>query len=196
MKYSVNISALMEMAHSPIRNYVLPGMTSYLIGNPHEKGKVRLLVASRDTKEYVTPHSHRFDFQAQVLYGEVRNTIFTETGSLGSGRPIKGEDYVALYQDYCGATGKYEVSKAFRINMAEEVHTYTEGMTYRMRHDEIHSISFSAGTRLLIFEGPNITDRSLILQPEVDGEMLDTFVVRPWMFQHGPRASDSSASEA
>ncbi len=58
------IKAVLGMANNPIRHYIAPGLTSSLVGGGGH-GKVRLFQADRETREWVTPHSHRFDFTCQ-----------------------------------------------------------------------------------------------------------------------------------
>src|SRR5688572_7069582 len=71
-----DVAALLKMAHSPIRNYAIPGLTSSLIGAPSPAGTVRLFQNSRDHQEPIVPHSHRFDFMCWVLAGAVRNRVW------------------------------------------------------------------------------------------------------------------------
>jgi hypothetical protein len=52
-----------------------------------------------------------------------------------------------------------------------------------MTADEIHSIFFGRDTSVLFFEGPNVSDTSIILEPVVDGETIPTFKVEPWAFK-------------
>lgn len=171
-----NIEMLIQMAHSPLHNYVLPGMTSYLMGEPNN-GTVRLFVNSRTQFEHITPHSHRFDFQCQVLRGEVINIVFTEKGD------GKGDRYLSTKIIYGGEPGHYVRQKDGVENWVSCRHRYGQGDWYSMRHDEVHSIVFSPDAVVLFFEGPQVSDSSIILEPWVNGEAVPTFKTEPWMFK-------------
>lgn len=174
-----NLPMLLEMRHSPIRNYVVPGVTSWLIGSPSAAGTVRLFESTRDHQEEVTPHSHRFDFQCWVLRGTVRNRVWLPAP--------EGEKGADLFQSsrltYWGATGGYakvpETSRGWRYDDDQ----YTPGQCYAMKSDAVHSIHFSRGALVLFFEGPQVSDSSIVLEPVVDGEVIPTFRVEPWMFR-------------
>lgn len=168
-----------SLAHSIVRNYVTPGLTSALVGGAGH-GCVRLLESDRDTREWITPHSHRFDFTCIVLAGQVENIEFTPSSrgdlyACGTLRPIDG------------GLGQYEVVHGeIGETYAETTRIYGPGGTYSMRHHEIHSIRFSRGARVLFFEGPNVSDTSVFLEPYSNGATVHTFAVQPWMFQKYP----------
>jgi hypothetical protein len=172
----INRTMLKAMAHSPVRNYAIPGLTSWLIGEPSANGTMRLFSCSRDHQEPITPHSHRFDFQCWVLSGTVRNRIWT----LGYGC---GDWYGRSSLNYAGDCGQYTKGQHTegRYEFADAV--YEADDWYSMKSAQIHSIYFTAGTEVLFFEGPTISNESLILEPLVDGELIPTFEVKPWMFQ-------------
>lgn len=173
-----DIDALLRMAHSPVCNYVLPGLTSSLIGAPSDKGSVRLLLNEREHQESVTPHSHRFDFMCWVLRGSVRNRLWTE--SYDSDR--EADEYRTTTLRYGGEIGKYETEpgEVHRWRFSDAV--FTEGQCYSMRSHEVHSIFFARRTVVLFFEGPATSDRSIAIEPVVKGETIRTLEVRPWMF--------------
>jgi hypothetical protein len=169
---------LNKMKHSPVRNYGgIPGLTSWLIGAPSDAGMVRLMECSREHQEPIIPHSHRFDFHCQVLAGRVRNLVWS--------RDCGGDEYEITQLVYSGAPGKYESTAVERGLWAWRSQTYMEGDTYSMGADEVHSIFFERGTSVLFFEGPQVREHSIILQPVVDGEVIPTFRVEPWMFKKG-----------
>lgn len=169
---------LESMKHSPVRNYGgIPGLASWLIGEPGTKGLIRLMECSRNHFEPITPHSHRFDFHCRVLRGTVRNIIWEPNPS--------GDEYEATELKYAGSPGKYERSPSTRNTWISRTNTYREGEEYAMDSTEVHSIFFSRGCVVLFFEGPPTTDTSIILQPVVDGVTVPTFKVEPWMFQRG-----------
>jgi hypothetical protein len=167
---------LESMKHSPVRNYGgIPGLTSWLIGEPSARGLVRLLECSRTHFEPIVPHSHRFDFECRVLRGKVRNIIWEHDE--------KGDEYEATKLIYAGAPGKYEKSFAGRGRWKFRTDTYFEDQTYGMEAAEVHSIFFEHGTAVLFFEGPQVANESIILEPVVDDDAVPTFRVEPWMFK-------------
>ncbi len=84
---------------------------------------------------------------------------------------------------YGGQCGKYERERIGPSRYTFRDVTYSADEWYSMQADQIHSISFAKGTKVLFFEGPTISDQSLILEPFVDGEDIPTFKVEPWMFR-------------
>jgi hypothetical protein len=169
--------AVWKMANSNLRNYIAPGLTSYLVGGP-DAGKVRLFHSDRNTREWITPHSHRFDFTCLVLKGRVTNILL---------RPLWGNEgdlYAAGKLKRAGKFGEYEFTPGTEVlAYAEERSEYSEGDVYSMTHAQIHSIQFARGTEVLFFEGPEVTDESVVLEPWSNGKRIPTFVTQPWMFE-------------
>lgn len=183
------LDMIQAMKHSPVRNYAVPGLTSWLIGGRSDCGTVRLFECDRDHQEPITPHSHRFDFHCLVLAGEVMNIIWTpeEDPTNYYGFPDPGKDrYTACTQEFINM-GMYKFHRGDDSRYKRTNHYYKEGDQYSMKMDQIHSIFFGAGAKVLFFEGPQITNNSVILQPFVDGEVIDTFKVEPWMFKRAAR---------
>ncbi len=168
------------MSNSPVHQYVLPGLTSSLIGGP-QHGTVRLLSSERETREWVTPHSHRFDFACIVLYGMVTNTLFTRCED-------QGEEWAPAEMVPTLNTkglGDYQLRRhSETVRYRETVDEYRTGESYSMKADEIHAIRFSKGAVVLLFEGPETTRQSLILEPVSNGRRVETFQVAEWMFEH------------
>lgn len=170
---------LNQMLHSEVGNYVIPGLQSALVGG-RGYGCVRLFDNSRRHQEQITPHSHRFDFACLVLEGIVTNRIWRETENEEEGDLFQASDLI--YGGECG--GKYLDQQS-----REVAHwTYTEidygrGHWYTMTAEQVHSIDFSRGARVLFFEGPSKSLRTTILEPFVDGKVVPTFEVKPWMFK-------------
>ena len=163
------------MSNSRVRNYVIPGLTSELVGGP-EHGQVRLFTSCRETREFVTPHSHRFNFSCLILRGWVENSLFVQGSgdeyALGTVRPVHG------------GMGEYDTRRnGETLRFQAERTTYGEGECYSMRANEIHSIRFSRDAEVLFFEGPTVEEYSMFLEPVCDGKRVHTFEVRPWMFQ-------------
>ena len=177
-----NTEFLLSLAHSPIFNYGMPGVSSWLIGTPSKMGCVRLFVSESDHEQVITPHSHRFDFHSIVLHGSVENIMWNQTNKLY-------EDHVNLYQisklNYNGDPGKYTQEKCAVSGYKAERKIYNEGDTYSMRSHEIHSIKFSKDALVLFFEGPTLSNVSYILEPIANGECIKTFKVEDYMFLKG-----------
>lgn len=192
LKNMAAIAAAVEpMRHNRLGNYIVPGLTSYLIGGG-EFGKVRLFHAERQTRDVITPHSHRFDFTCLVLSGTVRNTIYRET-------PAGDELWcMSTIDQVCGANGVREFVH-HRMDNAQpfkrEVTEYTTGDSYSMTHEEIHSIEFSKDARVLFFEGPEIQSRSVMIEPWVDGKVVPTFRTEEWMFDRGAGPTSCSGGK-
>ena len=174
------ILELAAMQHNKLHNYIVPGVTSSLIGGG-EHGKVRLFHATRQARDWVTPHSHRFNFTALVLAGNAHNTLFDCTE--GSG----GDEWcLSTIDQVCGADGLRDYQHVRATNATRWMqHTlsYGVGASYSMEHTEIHSIVFEKGTVVLFFEGPQVTTQSVMLEPWVNGKCLPTFRTEPWMFE-------------
>lgn len=172
----IDIQMLMDMTHNKINNYVIPGLSSSMIGyGSKEHGCARIFECSRDHREVITPHSHRFDFQALVLQGEVHNEIWNESTG--------GDFFTCTELIYGGEVGNYVKGASRRARYTPEVDTYGEGEWYQMKHDEIHSIMFEKGTVILFLEGPRIIGTTQILEPCVNSVTVPTFEVKDWMFK-------------
>lgn len=175
-----SIDALLKMVHSPIHNYIVPGLTSWLIGAPSPQGTVRLFHMSREQQEGIAPHSHRFDFQCWVLSGRVRNRLWTRDHYA---RLSDHDTYKCTRMIYLGEPGRYRFEPLDDWTYTYADSTYAAGDCYSMEHDEIHSIHFSRGARVLFLEGPQLTDTSIVLEPVTEhGGHVPTAAVLPWMF--------------
>lgn len=176
----MNLDQIKTMAHSPLHNYAIPGLTSWIIGaNPNPvRGCVRLFECSRDHFETIIPHSHRFDFQCLVLRGGVVNVTWTEDD--------RGDEFAVSSLEYGGEAGHYSYAMTTAVRkFSRSLNSYKEGEWYGMKHDEIHSIFFGRDTSVLFFEGPRVSNQALILEPYVDGQRVPTFKVESWMFRKG-----------
>lgn len=173
------VRQMIAMRHSPIRNYIVPGLTSWLIGGgDNSRGKVRLFENTREQHEFITPHSHRFSFNAYVIRGWVSNTTWFD----GEG---SGDLYMASIIRYDDSPGKYTIEKRFQQRFLNDTITYGEGEWYCMHLAEIHSIKFSENALVLFFEGPTLFNTSQIIEPIVDEEHIPTMKIEPWMFRRG-----------
>lgn len=184
---------LAHMKHSPVQNYICPGLKSSMIGGRAEDGScVRMFEAARDTREHwITPHSHTFDFTCLVLYGQVANTIYVPSGQqyVGDGA-CDGEAVYSighLHRDeHHVGMGQYQIDRSNDVPVKFRAYTtaYRCGETYCMNHDEVHSVQFHAGAVVLFFEGPHRNRDTVFLEPWVDGfGRVETFKCEPWMFR-------------
>ena len=174
------IAQLISMRHSPIKNYIVPGLISWLIMDQGGAGKVRMFENTREQHAFITPHSHRFNFSACVVRGWVENTSWF--------RGDTGDDmYRCTGMKYDGEPGKYVIDNHYHAPFISDPITHEEGAWYAMKHSEIHSIKFSKGAMVLFFEGPAVTDTSYTLEPVVDHEYLPTMKTEPWMFKRGEK---------
>lgn len=178
------IRAVEPMLHSRLDNYIIPGLASELVGGVNG-GKVRLFSTNRTATDFVTPHSHRFDFTCLVLKGVVNNTIYAEGGETGD------EWCVSTIGQVCGADGilNYVHTRSDKPSKwTQDTFRYEAGETYSMRYEELHSIQFSRGARVLFFEGPQVTKESRMIEPWVNGKVVPTFRTDPWMFERAAPA--------
>lgn len=186
MKGQIN-KALDAMKHSEVRNYVLPGVSSFLIGgdstsNPRN-GLVRMFVSERETEEHVVPHSHRFNFTAIVTKGWVENIIYTPDSS-------GAYEYVVGHQARESKTfGDYKIWwDTLPLKYTKTCTRYGVvngyGQDYRMEAEQIHTIRFGAGAKLLVLEEPTRLSVTKILAPWAYGRRVPTMQVPDWMFEH------------
>lgn len=172
------IKHLVSMRHSPLCNYIVPGLTSWLIMDNGEAGKLRMFDSSREQHEFITPHSHRFDFTACVLRGCVYNTLWV---------PVQdgGDEYAVTNNIYLGNPGQYDIESRVVARFLSDTICYDVGEWYGMKHNEIHSIKFSRDALVLLIEGRSITNTTQVLEPWVQQQRVPTMKVEPWMFQRG-----------
>lgn len=84
----LSVDHILSLTHSHVHNYVIPGLTSSLIGEQSPHGSVRVFQCLRDHQEVITPHSHRFDLTCIVLRGSVMNRIW---------EPVEGGPKVSVW---------------------------------------------------------------------------------------------------
>lgn len=146
------------MKANTINDYLIPGVSSSLL----ENGKVRVFDQTRHQTENIAPHSHRYDFVAFVLKGQVRNHVWV--------KEEKDSDRMhVVIQKYLGEPGKYELLHESDSGFRKETSFYGVGDIYGMTSDQIHSIEFERGSKVLFFEGPQISYKSKVLLPVMDG---------------------------
>jgi hypothetical protein len=173
--FTPDLDHILTMAHSHVHNYVIPGLTSSLIGEPGPHGCVRLFRCSREQQESVTPHSHRFNFNCMVLRGRVTNRIWREHAG--------GDAYQTMHLDFDGDIGKHVKREGDVGFWVFKDQTFEAGQTYSMPAEEVHSIRFSRDAAVLFFEGPALSNSSIAIEPYVKGCRVPTSDVLPWMFK-------------
>lgn len=166
-----------SMKSSPLLNYAgLPGLGSWLINN----GLVRMFDCERNTREFLTPHSHKYDFTCLVIEGKVTNTLFWCDGD------TEGDTEWFVPGKLTGpAYGPGNIWERGEAPQPYHVcqRTYGPGSVYSMAHSEIHSIAFEAGTRVLFLEGPQRQPSVTVLEPWAYGRVVPTFRVDfDWMY--------------
>lgn len=169
------INILDEMKSDTIQNYIIAGLESSLL----ENGKVRYFENSRDHQDSIAPHSHRYDFTCLVIAGYVKNLVWSKTCMKARGDLFESS---VMELDTEGLPGRYIKSPKGRDWWIYSTTKYHAGQCYSMEADEVHSIQFSRGAKVLFFEGPQVSSTSLILEPVVDGNVIETGEVRDWMF--------------
>lgn len=172
---------ILKLRHSPIHNYAIPGLTSWLIGSPSEAGTVRLFEMTRHQHQPITPHSHRFPLYSYVLEGSVENILWERSSIISYGDTYQESELV-----YAGGPGEYFVNSGEHDTWMHKSWEYKRGSSYSMGANDIHSIVFKKGALLLVFEGATVSDRSTILEPVCYGNVVPTFAVEDWMFQRPP----------
>jgi hypothetical protein len=176
---------LPSMLHNGLENYIVPGLRSFLVGDgTAAKGKVRLFTASREATDFITPHSHRFDLTILVLAGKVENSIYRRARV----DQLRESDHWATstITQVCGTDGlnKYEHTRDIAPERwVKSTRAYGPGETIYMPYDLIHSIVYHRDSSALLFEGPELTKVSTMLEPWVNGKLVPTFKTEGWMFE-------------
>lgn len=169
------IDQLDQMKGRGVNNYIIHGLKSHLI----DRGTVRVFSATRHPGPFggITPHSHRYDFACLVLRGHVINTTWEQTDDEDA------DMYRVSLLKYDAAPGQYgQQSEQYTGRMKPEAVRHVAGEAYGQDADTIHSIKFSKDAVVLFLEGPQKRESSLIIQPVVDGELIETLRTEPWMF--------------
>lgn len=175
-----------EIGHARIDNYILPGLSSLMLSG--ENATVRMFENTRNQQGFITPHSHRFSLACCVLRGSVQNSLYSEDCSTtATGTDL--DEFEATRLMYSGEPGHYDRLKtsAYKGKWRKYTEKYGVGQWYFMHHDAIHSIDFSPDARVLVIEGPDVTDTTTILEPVVNGVTVPTFRVEGWMFKKGTK---------
>lgn len=174
----------LAMRNNTVHDYVIPGLSSSLIGGDGKHGRVRMFTQERYHEEPITPHTHRFDFTCLVLKGQVKQVLWKPAPEIPGADP--GDPFCRTKLIHHGRFGEYDVEPEINIpftNYFRYELTYSSGMCYHMKAEEYHTIFFSKGAEVLFFEGPDRLDHSFILEPVSDGRVIRTFKVEPWMFR-------------
>ena len=99
--FAKHIESLM---HSPIHNYIIPGLSSWMIGEKSNFGTVRAFTCEREHIESISPHSHRYDFECFVVKGSVKNILWEKSED--------GDLYQETEIEYLGEIGNYVGKKS------------------------------------------------------------------------------------
>lgn len=164
-----------RMGHSKLSNYIVPGLESYLLGGGGDNGIVRFFHSTRDHHEVITPHSHRYNFTCLVIEGEVWNTSWFPD--------VDGDQYSLVKITPAGKVGEFNKSAMSVAKYKSKTSRYQRGYSYSMYKNDIHSIMFTKGAKVLFFEEPTSQEYSYILQPFVGGKTVNTFRVEDWMYE-------------
>ena len=163
-----------SMLTSRIQNYIIPGLASQLVTN----GRVRVFTQTTEQMSLVVPHSHRFDLACCVIEGSVENT-FWQKSAPGN---FRASEFAVTEAFYEGNPGSYRVDELPRAHFVPYSITYSQNEWYAMSSEEIHSVRFSKGAVVLLFEGPAKSEFSVALEPIVNGVRIPLFKVEDWMF--------------
>lgn len=165
------IDIIGQMKSDTLHNYVVAGLDSSLLNN----GLVRYFECGREHQDQITPHSHRFDFACLVLAGEVENHIWSKTHS-------KGDDFMKSELEYFGVVGSHTKKEIEVGRYSRKTHKYSAGDIYGMTANEIHSITFSRGAKVLFFQGREKSNTSVIIEPYVNNQVINTYERKDYMF--------------
>lgn len=168
--------------HSGIKNYVLPGLYSYLLGDKNLDGSItRVFYSSRLTQEFISPHNHRYNFICEVLDGYVENTIYEPTFSSNEVGDF-WQQVVSIYSDI----GIYKTNYlSGPVKYIPKSVTYRKGEIYKSDLHTIHSIKFSKGSVVLFREGKKLSEQNVALIPycKETETAINNFNTHPWMFE-------------
>ena len=174
------VEMMIEQSLHIIEDYIIPGMTSYLLKRREDGSTVRLFVMTRSQMMFIAPHSHRFDLRSTVLEGRVLNTMwYPKTGA--------ESDCFRVYSlEYKGKPGDYEKRPVGFGPVWPVGVQYWMGDSYFMTHSEIHNIWFARGSAVLIDESEPKSTESKILEPfnQERQQEYPLFRTAPWMFHH------------
>lgn len=161
-----------------VLNYIVPGLSSFLCS----KGNIRIFENTRRQEHFITPHDHRYDLLCLVLQGSVINHTYKPEGKFDYDQV----DEYAISILRTKEQFKYTREYSDKGNFCRQSESYEKGDWYFISHEDIHSIVFSHTAKVLVFESAPIDKNITILEP-IDklGEVINTFVVEPWMFRNG-----------
>lgn len=171
------IHSLLSLKRDPLYNYIVPGLTSWLlVPKMPDGGCLRLFEMTRTQHEFIAPHSHRYAFNCHVLAGSVRNYLFKSDDEAN-------DAWTTHVLDYTGTPGSYNSKEYETRRYFHLVRTYTAWQDYSMTESEIHSIHFSKGALVLFREFPATRNHSVMLTPyTTDTGTIPILRTEPWMF--------------
>jgi hypothetical protein len=178
-KYSaMTADRLILIGKNPIKNYIIPGLESRVI-EEFEDGLIRIFIATRSQNQFITPHSHRYNLTCKVMRGGVINKIWVKTDDPSC------DTFTMCKAKYGGEPGNYgDVQELSVDRWTSKEDYYGRGKTYYMHKNQVHSIEFIKDTVLLLNEAERDNSvPSVYLEPNIDGQTINTFNVQPWMFE-------------
>lgn len=183
------IEILDQMKSNTLNNYVLAGLKSHQLNN----GNIRLFENTRNQYDYISPHSHRFNFTCLVLKGDVTNTMWEEVpkDTLENYNECAYDEYCITTNLYKGKPGYYDIKNISKGYFKRYSYKYSEGEIYSMKHDEIHSIQFSKDALVLFFHGPDISDTNIVLNPIVSDSVIPLSETKDYMFKRDNYEKDN-----
>lgn len=168
--------SLETMKHSPLRNYIVPGLTSWIISKTCADGLVRMFEMEREQMEFIAPHSHRYNFRCHVLDGRVWSRKFYKHDGGDTWK-----EWILRYKDQ---PGQYDLTEGGHYKYTYDEHEFRAGDDYSMDANEIHSIRFAKHTKVLFWERVSDRHHSSLLTPVVNVLGSIPFPTpEPWMFQ-------------
>lgn len=175
------LQQLMEtmMLHSrprALRNYILPGLTSYKLADLEGGGMLRVFEMERDQETEVVPHNHRYAFGCYVVHGSVEHTIY---GVSGCDRSTA--THAAMQYNHVGKCIDSESARFVQATFTTRSHG--PGDYYALGPTTFHRVRFSRGTVVLFVEGPPDQQYSEVLVPYERGRICSSFVWGDWMMQ-------------
>lgn len=165
------------------RNYIVPGLDSYLLCGDNGRGFVRLFVMRRLQETVIVPHNHRYDFHCQVLAGDVTHRTY----ELGEVISAPRQDTTHAIMGYNPASPD-RTGDVFAYTNVEHVtdEKHNAGDTYELKYKDFHTVMFAKGAEVLFFEGPSFmrhTSKYLVPYDQVNKAPLDTYYWRDWMMK-------------
>jgi len=172
-----------ELESDVLRNYVIPGLKSSLF----EDMTVRMFEQEIVQLREISPHNHRFNFASLVLSGTVHNTIWEEVNNEEAQEtdPKYVHEMSMSELTYLDNPGDYSKALLYGLTYWKtKTYEYQTGDWYFMTTQDYHTITFDKGTKVMVFQSPDISRQSYILEPVLpNGDTVPLSTIDRWMFQ-------------